>query len=76
MTTVKEPRENPLLGEFRIHAARKRLGIFLSPRTCGRIVALNRTLSGLPKPEPVLRDPKPMPFKAVRRHQYWSADIR
>ncbi len=53
-----------------------RLGIFLSPRTCGRILALNRKLSGLPKPEPVLHDPKPMPFKAVRRHQYWSADIR
>ena len=76
MTRVKELQENPLLGEFRIHAALKRLGIFLSPRTCGRILALNRTLYGLPKPEPVLREPKPMPFKAVRRHQYWSADIR
>jgi transposase len=76
MATVKELQENPLLGEFRIHAALKRLGIFLSPRTCGRILALNRTLYGLPKPEPVPRDPKPMPFKAARRHQYWSADIR
>jgi putative transposase len=76
MTTVKELQENPLLGEFRIHAALKRLGIFLSPRTCGRILALNRKLYGMPKPEPLPRDPKPMPFKAVRRHQYWSADIR
>lgn len=76
ITTVKELQENPLLGEFRVHAALKRLGILLSPRTCGRILALNRKLYGLPKPEPVLRDPKPMPFKAVRRHQYWSADIR
>src|SRR5215213_7243578 len=40
MATVKERQENPLLGEFRIHAALK-----------------------------------PMPFKAARRHQYWSADI-
>jgi transposase len=76
MATVKELQENPLLGEFRIHAALKRLGIFLSPRTCGRILALNRKLYGLPKPEPVPRDPKSMPFKAARRHQYWSADIR
>ena len=76
MTTVRELQENPLLGEFRIHAALKRLGIFLSPRTCGRILALNRTLSGLPKPEPVPREPQPMPFQAVRRHQSWSADIR
>jgi putative transposase len=76
MATVKELQENPLLGEFRVHAALKRLGIFLSPRTCGRILALNRKLYGLPKPEPVPRDPQPMPFKAARRHQYWSADIR
>jgi putative transposase len=76
IATVKELQENPLLGEFRIHSALKRLGIFLSPRTCGRILALNRTLYGLPKPERVPREPKPMPFQAVRRHQYWSADIR
>ena len=31
IATVKELQENPLLGEFRIHAALKRLGIFLSP---------------------------------------------
>ena len=76
MTTVKELQENPLLGEFRIHAALKRLGIVLSPRTCGRILSLNRKLYGLPKPERVPREPKPMPFKAMRRHHYWSADIR
>jgi transposase InsO family protein len=76
MTTVKELQENPLLGEFRVHAALKRLGIVLSPRTCGRILALNRKLYGLPKPERAARAPQPMPFKAARRHQYWSADIR
>ncbi len=42
IATVKELQENPLLGEFRAHAALKRLGIFLSPSTCGRILALNR----------------------------------
>jgi len=76
IATVKELQENPLLGEFRVHAALKRLGLFLSPRTCGRILALNRTFYGLPKPEPTPREPKPMPFAAQRRHQYWSADIR
>ena len=76
IATVKELQENPLLGEFRVHAALKRLGILLSPRTCGRILALNRTLYGLPQPERVPREAKPMPFKAARRHQYWSADIR
>jgi hypothetical protein len=76
MTRVQELQGNPLLGESRIHAALKRLGIFRSPRTRGRILALNRTLHGPPKPEPVPREPKPMPFKAARRRQYWSADVR
>jgi len=76
IATVKELQENPLLGEFRVHAALRRLGIALSPRTCGRILALNRKLYGLPKPERVPRAPKPMPFAAARRHQFWSADIR
>ncbi len=76
IATVKELQENPLLGEFRVHAALKRLGISLSPSTCGRILALNRALYGLPKPERAPREPKPMPFAAQRRHQYWTADIR
>ncbi len=47
---------NPELGEFRIHAALLQLGIRLSPRTCGRILALNRSLYKLPGPaaEPLL----------------------
>ena len=76
ITTVKELQENPLLGQFRVHAALKRLGIFLSPSTCGRILALNRTLYGLPRPAPVPKEAKLMPFAAQRRHQYWTADIR
>jgi hypothetical protein len=76
IATVKELRQNPLLGQFRVHAALKRLGIFLSPSTCGRILALNRTLYGLPKPAPAAQNPKPMPFAAQRRHHYWTADIR
>jgi len=48
---------------------------FLSPSTCGRILALNRRLYGLPKPERAPYAPQPMPF-AAGRHQYWTADIR
>lgn len=76
IATVKELQENPLLGEWRVHAALKRLGIHLGPRTCGRILALNRTLYGLPKPVATPKAPKPMPFAAQRRHEYWTVDIR
>jgi putative transposase len=76
MRTVRELQENPELGEFRIHAALKQLGIELSPRTCGRILAVNRRLYGLGKPVTAKADPKLMPFKARRRHQFWTVDIR
>ncbi len=76
IATVKELQENPLLGEWRVHAALKRLGIRLSARTCGRILALNRKLYGLAAPVSAPREPKPMPFTAGRRHEYWTVDIR
>ncbi|HUX89008.1 MAG TPA: hypothetical protein VMW65_18540 [Chloroflexota bacterium] len=50
MTAVRRLQENPELGEFRIHAAFKQLGIDLSPRTCGRILALNRQFYGFDRP--------------------------
>lgn len=53
------------------------MGIHLSPRTCGRILAEHRSLYRLAGPatgEP--HDPKTMPFAASRRHQYWSVDVR
>jgi len=73
---VRKLQENPELGEFRIHAALLQLGIKLSPRTCGRILALNRSLYKLPGPTSELHEPKPMPFQASRRHQYWTVDVR
>jgi putative transposase len=76
MLTVKEMQENPELGAWRVHAALRQVGIFLSPRTCGRILAVNRKLYGLKAPTRDPRTPKPMPFAAQRRHQYWSVDIR
>lgn len=36
---VRKLQENPLLGKFRVHTALKRLGMEVSPTTCGRIMA-------------------------------------
>jgi putative transposase len=76
MNAVRKRQQNPELGEFRIHAALDQLGIKLSARTCGRILARNRKLYGLRGPEAKPREPKAMPFKAAYRHQYWTTDIR
>ena len=73
---IRKLQGNPLLGEYRVHAALLRMGIEVSPSTCGRIMAANRKLYGLEKPKLPPREKLEMPFKAVRRHQYWSCDIR
>src|SRR5207249_8347726 len=73
---IRKLQENPLLGEYRVHTALKREGIEVSPATCGRIMAANRQLYGLPKPKRQPRDKLEMPFKASHRHEYWSCDIR
>jgi putative transposase len=44
--TVKTLQANPLLGAFRVMTALNQQGIALSPRTCGRTLALNRKLYG------------------------------
>jgi putative transposase len=76
MEAIRRFQENPHLGEFRIHAALAQIGIHLSPRTCGRVLALNRELYGLKKPRGPVKEKKEMPFVARRRHQFWSADVR
>jgi transposase len=76
MLAVRRLQHNPLLGEFRIHAKLKQLGIHLSPRTCGRILARNRQLYQALRAEAAEQPPKAMPFAATRRHQYWTVDIR
>src|SRR5215216_5600218 len=73
---VRRLQKNPNLGEFRVHAALAQIGIHLSPRTCGRILALNRRLYGYEKPKGARRQPKGMPFATTRRHRYWTADVR
>ncbi|MGH2559024.1 MAG: helix-turn-helix domain-containing protein [Thermomicrobiales bacterium] len=76
MAAIRRLQANPELGEFCIHAALAQQGIYLSPRTCGRILALHRAL-GAPKPATATpSEAQPMPFAAQRRHQYWSVDVR
>lgn len=76
MNEVRKMQENPELGEFRISAALAQLGIYLSPRTCGRILAVNRKLYGLEKPKRGSKEKKEMPFQSAMRHEIWSVDVR
>ena len=57
-------------------ALKQELGIKISPRTCGRILALNRQLYADLRNEPPPHEKKPMPFQASAAHDYWSVDIR
>jgi len=77
LAAIRRLQRNPRLGAFRMSAALKQhFGVKISPRQCGRIMALNRQLYHQPRPEPLPPEAKEMPFKATRRHQYWSIDIR
>jgi len=73
---VKKLSENPLIGAYRVSAALEQMGIQLSRATCGRLLALNRDLYHLQMPRHKDRYKATMPFKAERRHQFWSVDIR
>jgi putative transposase len=76
MAHVRDLAQNPELGAFRLYAALTLLGIHVSVRTCGRLLARNRALYGPVARRPEPKVPKPMPFAAQRRHQIWSVDIR
>jgi len=73
---IRKLQENPLLGKWRMHTALLRMGIEVSPATCARIMAANRQLYGLEQPPHEPRPKLEMPFKATRRHEYWSCDVR
>lgn len=75
---IRKLQRNPRLGEFRVHARLKQLGIYLSPRTCGRVLAMNRKLYAelRTETEPEEHKKKRMPFAATKRHQFWTVDIR
>ncbi len=76
MNEVRKLQENPELGAFRMSAALEQMGIYLSPRTCGRILAVNRELYGLEKPKRGPKEKKEMPFRSKKRHEIWTVDIR
>jgi len=73
----KSVRESPELGAYRVRAALEQIGIHLSQATCGRLLALNRKLYGVPKPSGgAPHERKEMPFKAHFKHEIWSVDVR
>lgn len=73
---TRKIQENPELGEYRVSAALEQIGIYLSPRSVGRILAMNRELYGLKKPKKGSREPREMPFQSNIRHEIWSVDVR
>ncbi len=76
MVAVRRIGHNPLIGAWRVHAKLRQMGIRLSPRTVGRMLALNRDLYELPRLPRKPREKQSMPFRAAYRHQYWSVDVR
>jgi transposase-like protein len=73
---IRKQQENPLMGAWRMHAALLQRHFQVSPRTCGRIMAKHRVLYGWEPPKAADKPKKEMPFKASRRHEYWSIDVR
>jgi hypothetical protein len=59
-----------------MHAALLQMGIKVSPRTCGRIMAKHRALYGWDKPKGPAKLKKEMPFQASRRHEYVIGIVR
>jgi putative transposase len=76
MHEVKKLAENPELGAYRVSAALEQMGIQLSRSTCGRLLSINRDLYHLQMPRKGERPKAQMPFRAEKRHQIWSVDIR
>jgi putative transposase len=76
MQEVKKMQINPELGEYRVSATLEQLGIKLSSRTCGRILALNRHLYHLQMSKRSEHTKKELPFHSAYRHHYWFVDIR
>jgi putative transposase len=77
MDFIRRSQENPELGAFRIHAALvQKRGAEVSVRTVGRVMAVHRDLYGLSKPKRSPHKKAEMPFKAKRRHENGTADVR
>ena len=77
MDFIRRAQENPELGAFRVHAAlEQKRGAEVSARAVGRVMAVHRSLYGLGKPKRSPYQKREMPFKAKRRHEIWTADVR
>jgi len=76
MVEVRRMQENPELGAYRMRAALQQVGIHLSTRTVGRILAANREAEGLSKPRRSPHQKREMPFEASHRHEIWTSDVR
>ena len=77
MDFIRRAQENPELGAFRIHAAlEQKRGAEVSVRTVGRVMAVHRDFYGIAKPKRSPGEKAKMPFRARRRHEIWTADVR
>jgi putative transposase len=76
MVEVRRLQENPELGAYRMRAALEQVGIRLSTRTVGRMLAANREAEGLARPSRGPHSKREMPFEASYRHEYWTCDVR
>jgi len=77
MDFIRRSQENPELGAFRIHTALvQKRGAEVSVRTVGRVMAVHRELYGFGKPKRSPSEKAEMPFRAKRRHEIWTADVR
>ena len=72
LAAIRRQQANPELGGFRDGAALAQRAIFLSPRTCQRLLALHRDSGVATHPPTEPREPRPHPFAAARRHHLRS----
>ncbi len=76
LAAIRRFQANPELGGFRVSAALEQDDIFLSPKTCQRILARHRDLGAPRRPPADEQERRPHPFAAAHRHQIWSVDLR
>jgi transposase InsO family protein len=77
MDVIRKAQENQEPGAHRVHSAlEQKRGAEVSVRTMGRVMAVHRDLYALGKPKRSSREKAEMPFRAKRRHEFWTADVR
>jgi len=79
LEAARKLQRNPRLGAFRLAAALEQQGLRVSPRTCSRILKLNRALYpelAPPAPEHADWPHKAMPYSTTVPHAIWTVDVR